>query len=173
MCETPVGAREQLIEQLTEVHRLVRRGLRAPAHRLGDAPLEPYREAELTMPDMAHRLAEHAGALEDRLAALGRPPAREVGAAERPPAAAEPASGALDADREFLQRLALAYMRLGSAGRLQQDQATAELADRGYREVQHLVRERVSRAQPRAAAADHASPTSGTRGAVPVQEGGP
>ena len=172
MRETDGDTREQLIRELTEVHRLVRLGTRASGHQLATSSVRAYPETELTVQELHRRCEEHAGAVGRRLAALGHPADGKVDGVDGPPDGSERASEALEGDQAFLQRLALAYMRLRSAAQPERDDETTELADRGYRETQHLLRERVSRAQPRAAAADHAVPSSGTPGTVPEREGG-
>ena len=160
------GGPEQLVEQLTELHRLVRLGARASGRQGEDSTVRSYPETETSVQEMRGRLEEHADALGRRLSELGHTPDGRVDGTDGPPENPARPSDALAGDQAFLQRLSLAYMRLRAAAQPHRDQETAELADRGYRDTQHLIRERISRAQPRAAAADHAGPTSGTPGTV-------
>lgn len=173
MRETDGGAREQLTDQLSELHRLVRLGARVSRHQGEQVAVQAYPETQATVQAMHQRLEEHADALGRRLSALGRAADGRLDGADGPPERPAQASAALAGDGAFLQRLSLAYLRLRSAAQSERDAETVELADRGYRETQHLIRERVSRAQPRAAAADHAAPASGTPGTVPTREEGP
>lgn len=167
MSERDGGSREQLIHELSEVHRLVSLGARASVGQLADTSVRTYPETATTVTEMQRGCEEHAAILARRLDALGHPADREVGGLGGPPVDSEGASEALRWDQAFLQRLALAYQRLRSAAQADRDDETVGLADRGYGEIQHVIRERVSRAQPRAAAADNAVPSSGARGTVP------
>jgi hypothetical protein len=166
MLNTDGSAREQLVEQLTELHRLVRLGARAAGRQGEDSSVRSYPETESSLQEMRGRLEEHAGALGRRLSDLGHTPDGRFDGADGPPENPERPSQALGGDQAFLQRLSLAYMRLRAAAQPLRDRETVELADRGYRDTQYLIRERISRAQPRAAAADHAAPTSTTPGTV-------
>ena len=172
MRETDGSAREQLIDQLTEVHRLVCLGARASGHQLEDGPVQASVDTASTVHDMRDRLEEHTDALERRLSALGHRVGDRIEGTDEPRESPAQASVVLDQDQAFLQRLALAYMRLRSAAQPAQDDETTELADRGYRETQHLIRERLSRARPRAVAADHAAPSLGAPGTVPQCDAG-
>ena len=85
MPNTDGGAREQLVEQLTELHRLVRLGARASGRQGEDSTVRSYPEAEASVQEMRGRLEEHAEALGRRLSALGHTPDGRADGADGPP----------------------------------------------------------------------------------------
>lgn len=167
MPQTDGGARKQLVEHLTDVHKMVRRGAEASGRQADSPALRTCPEAEATADHMRQSLKDHARAVERRLLALGCAADGTTDGVVGPPEGVGRPTEALDGDHEFLQRLSLAYLRLRSAAQLEEDHETTELADRGYADTQYLIRERISRAKPRAAAIDLSAPTSKTPGTVP------
>ena len=175
MAGTDGGPRGQITEQLAQVHRLVHHGARVARHQAEMPPVRSYPEVEQAVRALHHALEEQDAGLERRLAALGEAPdPGPAEAANAPPAEAERASAALDDDQAFLQRLALEYARLQAASRPRGDEETASLAERGQQESRQLIRERISRAKPRAAAAERSGPVMIPPGTPPVvREGTP
>ena len=166
MTGTDEGTRKHFAEQLTEVYRMVRHAGLATGRQAEDSPVHDYPEAEQAVRELHETLGRQAIELEQRLAELGHPATSSPPATDGPPASAERASDAVEGDHQFLQRLSLAYLQLQSASRAREDEETASLAEQGYRETQFLIRERISRAQPRVAAADRAEPSMNPPGVV-------
>jgi hypothetical protein len=167
MTEMDGGTRSQLAKSLAEIRGLVSCGARATSRQAEDWPVQSAPGAELDVRELHDRLERQRAGLEQRLAELGgRPEPDSTADSEGPPSSVGRASEAIVRDGEFLQRLSLAYLRLQSAGRSLGDDETARLAEHGYHDTQHLLRERISRATPRAAATDHALPSRRARGTV-------
>jgi hypothetical protein len=164
------GAREQITEHLTEVHRLVRQGARATSSQVGHLPLESYPEVDQAVREVQRRLANQAVGLEQRLTHLGHPANAASPVDDLPPASTERAGDAIEGDQVFLQHLSLEYQRLEAASRSQGDSETEELAGRGYKDIQSLLREQMGRAAPRAARADRPQPSMNPPGVVQESE---
>ncbi len=180
MGETDGGTQEQLTEQVAKVHRLVHHGAQAIGHQVDHgaqaighqvdhAPVGAYPEVEQAVRAVQDRLVHQDADLEQRLACLGHAPDPAPPDAELPPSTAERAAEAITGDQAYLQHLSLEYQRLQAASRPQGDTETTELAERGHEETQYLLRERLSRAAPRAAQADRPLPSMNPPGVV---EGG-
>jgi hypothetical protein len=156
MPESDGGKRRQVVQLLTRVHALALQGSLGLNEQAADEAVQGDSTTESTVRGLQQRLAEQTAALERRLTELGRRTKPGSAAQQGPPAGAPRASQSLQGDRDFLQRLSLAYLELHTASESVGDRETARLAERGYQETSLLLREKISRVTPRAAAADKA-----------------
>jgi hypothetical protein len=161
MTATDGNTPHSIVPHLIEVHRLARHGVWALDHQLDEGSVQAQPDSAATVREIDTRLLEQAERLEQRLGALGSAADRHASArTDVPPTTAPRVSVAMGGDQAFLQNLALAYLQLQSDGQAQGDQETASVALWCYEDTQRLIREELSRAHPRAAAADQAAEAS-------------